>query len=241
MKPKRSLGQNFFVNANLGDHIIGYVKEIQSESIIEIGPGTGFFTERVSKIFNQVTLIEKDTSLAELLKFRYPKANILNSDFLELNLNELPRDSIFFGSLPYNVSKPIIKKIIESKNFNKKSFFIIQKEVADKYIYREPYSTLSLTTHIYANCKKILDISPQSFKPQPNVFSSLISFTPNIQKIQNISKLEELINISFRQPRKNILNNLKGSMYEIGCSKYKTYRPAQLDLDKYIDILNHSL
>jgi len=53
--------------------------------------------------------------------------------------------------------------------------------------------------------------------------------------------LEELISLSFKQPRKNLYNNLRGSKYEKGSLPFKTYRPAQLDLDTYIEILNHSL
>ena len=241
MKTKRSLGQNFFINSNLGDYIVNTVKEEGSSSIVEIGPGTGFFTERLIQNFKDITVIEKDTQLATTLKLQYPSIKVINEDFLSLNLSIFNRDCIYFGSLPYNVSKPIVRKIIESKDFNKKSFFIVQKEVAEKYIYKEPYSTLSLTTYIYAKAKKILDISPDSFRPRPNVNSSLISFTPLKRDIRNIKMLEELISLSFKQPRKNLYNNLRGSKYENACIPFKIYRPAQLDLDSYIEILNHSL
>jgi len=241
MKAKRSLGQNFFINSNLGDYIINTVKEEDSASIVEIGPGMGFFTQRLINNFKNITVIEKDTQLANTLKSQYPSINVLNKDFLSLDLSIFEKDCIYFGSLPYNISKPIVRKIIESKNFNKKSFFIVQKEVAEKYIYKEPYSTLSLTTNIYATTKKILDISPESFRPRPNVNSSLISFTPVKRDFKNIPMLEELISLSFKQPRKNLYNNLRGSKYEKGSLPFKTYRPAQLDLDTYIEILNHSL
>jgi 16S rRNA (adenine1518-N6/adenine1519-N6)-dimethyltransferase len=241
MKAKRSLGQNFFINSNLGDYIINVVKEEDALSIVEIGPGTGFFTQRLIQNFKDITVIEKDTQLANTLKSQYSNIKVLNEDFLSLDLSILNKDCIYFGSLPYNVSKPIVRRIIESENFNKKSFFIVQKEVAEKYIYKEPYSSLSLTTYIYAKAKKILDISPDSFRPRPNVNSSLISFTPIEREIKDKNKLEELISLSFKQPRKNLYNNLKGSKYEKGCIPFKTYRPAQLDLDTYIEILNHSL
>jgi len=241
MKAKRSLGQNFFINSNLGDYIINTVKQEESSSVVEIGPGTGFFTQRLIQNFKDITVVEKDTQLANTLKSQYPNIQVINEDFLSLDLEIFNKDCIYFGSLPYNVSKPIVRRIIESENFNKKSFFIVQKEVAEKYIYKEPYSTLSLTTNIYAKTKKILDISPDSFRPRPNVNSSLISFIPIEREIKEKKRLEELISLSFKQPRKNLYNNLKGSKYANGCIPFKTYRPAQLDLDTYIEILNHSL
>ena len=203
MKSKRSLGQNFFVNSNLGNHIVDIVREESSNCLVEIGPGMGFFTERLIPFLKEITVVEKDSNLASNLKLQYPSINVVNIDFLDLDLNTLNPECTYFGSLPYNVSKPIIKKILQSSNFSKKSYFIVQKEVAEKYIYKPPYSSLSLHTYIYAQCKKILDISPHSFRPKPNVESSLISFTPVKRDITNLHMLDELIEMSFKQPRRS--------------------------------------
>lgn len=242
MEAKRSLGQNFFINKNLGEYIINTLGNGNKDSIIEIGPGIGFFTEKLLNSFKNVIAIEKDTQLADSLSKTFPKLKVINKDFLDINFEEIiQEDTIFFGSLPFNVSKPIIRKIIESKYFTKQSFFIVQKEVADKYLYKEPYSVLSLSTAIYANCKKIIDISPDSFRPRPNVYSSLISFTPTNKDVDNKKDIEELIKLSFRQPRKNISNNLKRTKFGKVLDKYKTLRPQQLSLDDYIQIYKYSL
>lgn len=241
MKPKRSLGQNFFVNSNLGEYIVNILSKLESECVVEIGPGMGFFTKGLVQVFKKVTVIEKDDELARNLKTLFPTINVINSDFLDLDLKNLDNECIYFGSLPYNVSKPIVRKILQGDTFLKPSLFVVQKEVAEKYIYKKPYSMLSLTTKIYADSKKILDISPESFRPRPKVNSSLILFTPNSRVDADLKSLEQVIFLSFRHPRKNILNNLKGTKYEKGCSMYKTERASNLDLNKYIDILNHSL
>lgn len=238
MKAKRSLGQNFFINKNLGEHIVKKVSEDNSKCVVEIGPGLGFFTEKLIPLFEKVIVVEKDSILAENLKLRFPEIEVINTDFLDLELEDIYTGSfICFGSLPYNVSKPIIRKIVESKNFLQPAYFIIQKEVAQKYIYQKPYNILSLTTNIYAKVEKLFDISPDSFRPKPNVNSSFISITPNKEIIDNVKDLETLIQISFRQPRKNLKNNLKGSKYENLDSKYQVMRPADLSLDDYKEIL----
>jgi len=242
MEAKRSLGQNFFVNKHLGEYIIDILKQNKCSNIVEIGPGRGFFTQQLLQNFSSVTAIEKDSELASSLKQQYSKLNIINKDFLDINLdNVINKETVFFGSLPFNVAKPIVRKIIESKYFTIPSFFIVQKEVADKYIYKEPYSTLSLTTAIYSNCKKLLDISPESFRPRPRVNSSLISFIPNSINIPDRQEIEGLITLSFRQPRKNMSNNLKGTKYIKGLNEYKTMRPQQLSLNDYIQIYKYSL
>ena len=242
MKAKRSLGQNFFINKNLGEYIINTLKQSSGNDVIEIGPGMGFFTQMLLSSFNSVTAVEKDTQLTEALKQQFPTLNVINKDFLDTNLESIvKRDSFFFGSLPFNVAKPIIRKIVESRYFTNTAFFIVQKEVAEKYIYREPYSVLSLTTAIYADCKKIVDISPDSFRPRPNVNSSLISFTPNNRDVEDSQNIEKLIQLSFRHPRKNMANNLKNTKYENGLGEYKTLRPQQLSLEQYIQIYKYSL
>jgi len=241
MNQKRSLGQNFFVNRHLAEYIVDKVKDVDTDSIIEIGPGTGFFTNLLIPIFKNIVVIEKDNALAKDLILRFPNINVINSDFLDFDLDTLDsHKSTFFGSLPYNISKAIIRKITQSKRFEHKSHFIIQKEVAEKYLYAPPYSMLSLTTALYANCKKILDISKESFRPQPNVTSSLIQFSPERRYEKKQKELEKLISLSFKSPRKTLYNNLKNTDYKKGAKIFDPMRPAQLSLKEYYQVLIRS-
>ena len=241
MKAKKSLGQNFFVNENLGNYIVDILSNSNCTSVVEIGPGLGFFTEKLIKKFKNVIVIEKDKEIAQNLKFQFPKVLVINNDFLDIDLDTIAdQNTTFFGSLPFNVSKKIIKKIIESRYFTNPSFFIIQKEVAEKYLYKQPYSILSLTTAMYADCKKVFDISPDSFRPKPHVTCSFISFSPTEREIDNKEDIANLIKLSFRQPRKNILNNLKGTRFEKGTQEFKNLRPEQLSLDDYIKLYKYS-
>jgi 16S rRNA (adenine1518-N6/adenine1519-N6)-dimethyltransferase len=239
IEAKKSLGQNFFVNKNLGEHIVNKVKENTTSTLVEIGPGLGFFTDLLIQHFKDVYVIEKDNRLAQNLTDLYPNINVINEDFLKLDLKIFhKKDLTYFGSLPYNVSKPIIKRIVEDKSFNNTSFFIIQKEVAQKYIYKKPYSTLSLLTAMYAEVKRVFDISPESFKPKPKVTSTFISITPKTERYDE--GLKELITLSFRQPRKNLRNNLRNTKYESYLNEYADKRPSDLSLEEYSLILNRT-
>jgi len=230
MEQKKSLGQNFFVNQNLAKRIVQEVLKESPEIIVEIGPGQGYF----SKIFyNQdvkLILIEKDDNLANQLSFTYPENVVINSDFLDWNFNELstyPNEKItFFGSLPYNVSKKIIDKIIKSEYFKSPCFFIIQKEVAEKYLSRPPQNNyLATKTLLYANTKKIFDIAPDSFRPKPKVMSSLICFYPikDSDKLfsenNSIEEFDQFLQSAFKQPRKKLSNNLKRYLFKVDQQK----------------------
>ena len=217
IETKKSLGQNFFVNKNLAQQISDIVIEENPEVVVEIGPGAGSFTQFLREQNFKLILIEKDETLSSLLGEKYPKAEVRNVDFLEWEMGDLEehieKKILFFGSLPYNVSKKIIKKIIKSKYFNTNSYFIIQKEVAQKYTDLEPNNNfLSVSTHLYADVKRLFDISPESFKPRPKVNSSFVRFSPK-DIIPELDKkaFEKFLKICFKQPRKTLHNNLKNS------------------------------
>lgn len=236
MKAKKSLGQNFFINKNLGDHISNIVKNSNGSHLVEIGPGLGFFTEKLATKFEMITLVEKDIQLSENLKTQFRDSTVYNEDFLSIDLTRFENESItYFGSLPYNVSKPIIKKIIQDKSFTNTAYFIVQKEVAEKYLYKEPYNILSLTTAIYAKVEKLFDISPDSFRPRPKVQSSFIAISPKSIEFEDLKKLEDIIHMAFRQPRKNLKNNLRGMVLP---QEYQSKRPAELSLHEYSLIAN---
>lgn len=239
MKVKKSLGQNFFINENLGNRIIEYVFSENPDVLVEIGPGTGFFTRKLAVKDIPLLLIEKDDTLAQHLKAEFPKAHVVNKDFLDWDFEELSmyenKEILFFGSLPYNASKPIIQKIITSNHFSN-AYFIIQKEVAEKYTSLQS-NILNLKSRLYANPKKILDISPGSFMPKPKVNSTYIKFTHtnktfDFDKTAFVSFLEKC----FRSPRKMLSNNLQGITTNNISNQLLTKRPADISMEEYIDI-----
>lgn len=240
---KKSLGQNFFINEHLGERIVSYIAQESPDLIVEIGPGRGFFTQKLSKVTPNLLLIEKDDELSRDLSLIY--SNILNTDFLDWDFKELntgkDKKIIFFGSLPYNVSKPIIQKIISSKFFNNNCYFIVQKEVAEKYVAKSPDSNiLSLKSQLFANPTKLFDISPGSFFPPPKVTSSLICFVPKQQKIQvDSEKFVKFLEKSFRSPRKTLRNNLKGTNFNVDTLPLLDKRPQELTLDEYLFLFNN--
>lgn len=245
MQKKKSLGQNFFINKNLAEKIARTVQSIDYDILVEIGPGEGYFTNIFSKSQIQTILIEKDDNLATNLSIEYPTYTIINKDFLDWNFAELEKYKdkkiCFFGSLPYNISKKIIKKIIKSEYFTQ-GFFIIQKEVADKYTQKEPNNNLlSLQTNIYANAKKLFDIKPESFNPKPKVTSSFIKFTKETNQEKDKENLYKFLEICFKQPRKTLKNNLKNKNFNSNdtVNKILEKRPQHLSLDQYIYLFNN--
>jgi len=166
---KRSLGQNFLVNSNLVEKIANIVVNCHPKHITEIGPGKGAFTKVFYEATVLLTLVEKDNDLFLLLQNSYKNAELYNLDFLDYKLSN--PNTTYFGSLPFNVSKEIIEKILKSDTFNNPAFFIIQKEVAQKYSNKDA-NELGFIREISSEFKIFFDIKPGSFYPKPKVTSS---------------------------------------------------------------------
>lgn len=240
-KAKKSLGQNFIQNQGLIEKVVSQIKTFNPKAIIEIGPGLGAFTKHLVNIA-QTHTIEFDSTLSEYISKRYPQVEMHFGDVLQIDiesiLQNLPENTHIFGALPYNISKPIIRKVLDLKEFSSASF-IIQKEVADKYLSVAPDSSkLSLTAQLYAKVTKHFDISAANFKPKPKVTSTYISFEklPVQLPHEQIKQLETLINQIFTSPRKTISNNLKPYYRNLPQTELLTYRAQAMDLEKLIQL-----
>ena len=214
IKAKKSLGQNFLIDQNIIDKIIDIV-DIKNKNVLEIGPGTGNLTlEILRKKPKKVILVEKDTTLANLLEKKFTNnVKVINKDVLKIDENILCDQSlIVFGNLPYNISTEILTKWIfnlKSDVWFDKLILMFQKEVADRIISKfntSSYGRLSIICNWKLNIEKIIDIKPNSFWPKPKVDSSLLVFTPKKKffKLKNPKTIEYVTRIFFNQKRKKI-------------------------------------
>ena len=213
--PKKSLGQNFLIDKNIIEKICNAGNVSQSDTVLEIGPGTGNLTEFIlRKKPKKFYIIEKDKRFIKNLSERFAnKLIIINKDILKYDLNLLSDTNlIIFGNLPYNISSQILINLINycsSKFSYKKLVLMFQKEVADRILAEDNsknYGRLSIFSSWKLDIKKLMDIYPSSFFPKPKVMSSLLIFEPknNYIKFKNSKNLEYITNIFFNQKRKMI-------------------------------------
>lgn len=241
MRLNKSLGQNFFNNQNLAKWIVDNVMSEKPKSIIEIGPGDGYFTKIFLDKLENITVIEKDLELATFLSQKFPNLKIVNTDILlwEDSLDTYIKPLVIYGSLPYNISKRIISKYIKLKGI-KAMYFIIQKEVAQKYISHDNHtSTLSVMTSLYAKVELLKIIKPGNFIPKPKVDSALVKITPIERGIlSDTSKVEKVVKQAFTNPRKTLRNNLKTFNLSNIDPELLNKRPENLSTEEYIELSN---
>ena len=215
IKAKKSLGQNFLIDQNILKKIVSLIK-IKDKSIVEIGPGTGNLTSYILRNNpKKLLVVEKDKSLANLLKKKFKsEIIIINDDILKINEKKLNNEKlIVFGNLPYNISTEILAKWIinlDNNNFWFDSLILMfQKEVADRILSKfnsSKYGRLTILANWKLEISKICDINPGSFFPKPKVDSSLLFFKPkkSFYQFKNSKSLEKITRIFFNQRRKKI-------------------------------------
>ena len=211
--PKKSLGQNFLIDKKIIDKIVSTTK-ITDRFILEVGPGTGNLTSKlIEKKPKKVFVIEKDSSLCELLKSKFGNSiDIINSDILKVNENKISTNSlIVFGNLPYNISTEILLKWILNLDSNiwfQELVLMFQKEVADRLLARmntSKYGRLSIISQWKLEIKKIMNIKASCFYPKPKIESTLLHFFPKKNFINLDPKnLEFITRIFFNHRRKMI-------------------------------------
>jgi len=245
---KKSLGQNFLIDKNIINKIIDIV-DINSQNILEVGPGTGNLTEAIlKKKPKNFYAIEKDNELAIKIKEKFKdQVNVINKDVLKFNENLLSKEQLLvFGNLPYNISTEILSKWILNLKDDKIWFshliLMFQKEVADRIIAQynsAKYGRLTILANWKLDIKKIVDIKPISFYPKPKVDSSLLLFSPkkNFLRLKNPLNLEKITRVFFNQRRKMIkkpFNQLfNNSTISAKLNIDLNLRPQNLNLETY--------
>ncbi len=222
---KRYFGQNFLTSDEELIKFVSHIAPKENDLIIEIGPGEGVLTHYLAKSNAKVVCIEIDKDLVPTLKStfeKYPNVEIQNSDFLQLELKELLNENNLkdskslkiVGSLPYNISKKIIKKCLEEiVGMKYELVFLLQKEVAEDYAENPPRASfLSNYIKLFGTCTYCMTISKDFFYPVPKVDGGVIKVeveSLSKEEILNRSEIARFIKSGFLSPRKTLANNFK--------------------------------
>ena len=220
-RAKKSLGQNFLIDKNIINKIIKIGNIKNNNTIMEIGPGYGNLTQEILNMKpKNILAIEKDKKLSLFLikKFKNNKnVKIINSDILDvIDKNNIEKNIVVFGNLPYNISTKILASFILLNKWPPWYDLLIlmfQKEVADRILAKtktKEFSRLSVLSNWRLEIKKHFDISNNCFFPRPKINSTLLSFKPktnNFFKLKNPKNLEKITRMLFSSRRKMINKN----------------------------------
>ncbi|MBU2539727.1 ribosomal RNA small subunit methyltransferase A [Patescibacteria group bacterium] len=221
LKPIKYLGQNFLIDRKILDKIIETAGIKLSDTVVEIGPGTGILTKELAKNAKKVIAIEKDFKMCEILKESLRHQNIknveiVNADILKIDIIHyiLPKSYKVISNIPYYITSPIVRKFLELKKPPSSMVLMVQKEVAQRICNNPPkMSILSVSVQFYAKPKIIDYVSKESFWPKPKVDSAILRITQiHTDKNTDSHRFFEIVKAGFSQPRKQLVNNLSKSL-----------------------------
>ena len=224
-RAKKRLGQHFLVEPKIIHKIIACARFTESDLVLEIGPGKGALTLPLARSVGRVVAIEKDALLVSLLQKRLNRAGInnvtlINHDILKWDFNEMRPPSsnrlLVIGNLPYNISSPVLDKLIKNRNLIGRAVLMFQLEVA-KRLTASPggkaYGAMTLLVQYHAHTRMLLEVSKDAFNPKPKVDSMVLELDfkkPYPKRGIDEDKFSKMVKAAFAHRRKTMLNSLRG-------------------------------
>lgn len=220
-RAKKSLGQNFLVDDFVIERIVQEGIPEEDIPLVEIGPGLGGLTRVLMTRTQRLWAIELDLEKVELLQREFAESpvNFLHADALKVNLTDLwgKEKGWLVGNLPYYITNPLLMHFLEQEEYLQGMTVMVQKEVADRMMAQpggRNYGILSIALQLAAEVKKLFDVPPSAFLPQPKVTSTVLKL-----KIRRYPGFEverplffKVIKAAFGQRRKNLSNSLSAGL-----------------------------
>jgi 16S rRNA (adenine1518-N6/adenine1519-N6)-dimethyltransferase len=219
---RKRFGQHF-LEPVWADKVVTAIAPTPQDIFLEIGPGSGVLTLKLAPRVAHITAVEIDRDLIAQLKPRLPaNVTLVEGDILETDMASLLGAGgeglapiRFAGNLPYNVSSPILFRLLELQSHYrcKDATLMLQREVADR-ILAEPgsseYGVLSVLVQWRASVTRLLALPPGAFRPPPAVKSALIrlAFRRAEVCVADPAAFERLVRSVFTQRRKTLGNAL---------------------------------
>ena len=191
-RARKRFGQHFLHDPGVIGRIVAAIEPQPDDRIVEIGPGLGALTVPLLTRVRELHAIEIDrdaihhlrslTADAPALHIHY--ADVLNFDVASLRDARRLR---IVGNLPYNISTPLLFRLIEQRDAVLDMHFMLQKEVVDRMAARaggEHYGRLTVMLAPWLRIEPLFDIGPGAFRPPPQVVSTFVRLKPLAQPLR---------------------------------------------------------
>ena len=216
IRPKKHLGQHFLKDKRIAAAIVNALRADGCDSVLEVGPGMGVLTYLLAeREFPAFRVVEIDRESVDYLRQNVTgQVEIIEGDFLELDLCRMGNRIAVIGNFPYNISSQIFFKILNNRDHVTESVGMVQKEVAER-ICSEPgsrvYGILSVLLRAWYDIEYLFTVSEHVFSPPPKVKSAVIRLTRNnVERLGCDEKLfVSVVKRCFNQRRKMLRNPVK--------------------------------
>lgn len=219
--PQHSKGQNFLISKQVYDDIIKSADLKSHDIVLEVGPGLGFLTARLSEQVNKVIAVELDSKLFKMLQTAIDfqgvnNIELLNQDILKFDFRKFTGINYkIVANLPYNITSIFLRQVLSLDNRPSEIVLMLQKEVVERILAKDKYNLLALSVQLSAEAELVREVRAKNFWPQPKVDSAIVKIT-TIDRYFNNKEEEKLfwrmLKVGFSSKRKMLKNNLESSL-----------------------------
>lgn len=219
--PDKSRGQNFLIDKNVLTKIIEAGELKSSDTVLEIGAGTGVLTTELAKQVKKVISFEIDKKLIPVLQENLKDFNdveIRNESALKAT--DISENYKLIANIPYNITSAILEKFLSAEKPPELMILLVQKEVAERVCAKPrlrqcsggqagEMSILSVMAQYYGEPKIIAKVPPSAFWPAPKVDSAILKIIIKKRfQATDEKKFWQIVKAGFSQRRKMLKNNL---------------------------------
>jgi 16S rRNA (adenine1518-N6/adenine1519-N6)-dimethyltransferase len=213
--PRRGLGQNFLEDPAALQSIVAAARLNGDDVVLEIGCGVGSLTVLLALSAGQVVAVELDPDLAVMageVLAPYRNVRIVRGDILAFSPATLglPPGYVVAANIPYNLTSPILRHLLESNPMPQRIVLTVQKEVAQRVCAVPPHmSVLALSVQVYGTVELVLEVPATAFYPIPKVDSAVVRIETHTTPIiapQLLPAFFGLVKAGFSQRRKTLRN-----------------------------------
>jgi 16S rRNA (adenine1518-N6/adenine1519-N6)-dimethyltransferase len=222
MHARKRFGQHFLHDPAVIERIIASIAPRPGDALVEIGPGHGALTDLLLAASGSLDVIEIDRDLAAALRaqyagqprFRAHEGDALDFDFAALAHGRGQRLRVV-GNLPYNISTPLLFRLLGAGTALLDMHFMLQKEVVERIVAapgNKQYGRLGVMLAPRVHATHLLDVGPGAFRPPPRVWSALVrlEMRPDPPGWAALPQFATVVTAAFGQRRKTLRNALGG-------------------------------
>jgi len=250
-RPRRRFAQNFLVDRSTIDRIVAAVAPGRDEHVVEIGPGRGAITGQLAERAGELVLVEIDRDLVATLERSFPELEVISGDALKICFDSLFPEPVRYrvvGNLPYNISTPLIFRLLSHAKRMFDAHFMLQDEVVARLAAspgQKAWGRLGVMVQYRCHVEPLFGVSPEAFNPKPQVRSRVVRLQP-YDELPHVATdyrmLETLVRTAFSMRRKTLRNALKampGSEALVAEGEFDfSVRPENLSVADFVAIAN---
>lgn len=238
LKAKKQLGQNFLSDPAFCAMLAEKSRLDPNDTVLEIGAGLGSLTMPIADRVRQVFAVEKDRDLAAILREqlfqrRIEHVRVIEADILRTDIEELAQEAgrplVVMGNLPYNISSPVLIRLIQNRQFIERAVLMFQKELADRLTASpgsRDYGRITVILRYCADIRPLAKASAHLFYPKPQVDSEVVEivFQPVIENpADDEALLIRVIQAAFGQRRKTLKNALSAGLPQVSAPRIEQW------------------